>query len=340
MMQWNVKDSEKGFVLATSLVMLLLLTMLSIAVYFSTQISQKTSASAESTTEAFYYAETAINYVTWAIIHNDAEFDGYTYPQAVKATGEFTFAEPEVRPSFDPYAVGDAEEFKINMGNPGGDDAVIGSFDGKQNHYGDIMYYDNSPLASRFYAWDSTTPPASPVFFEISKKLPRYIRLDIDAYGNITPAMPPYDAALPHHGTTIGLDIPRNGAVVWLTGGDKDKDIHLYPVDFYAATLLDFYTNPAVAGAFHNASGSLKFPADYTGKPYFFAAPEYPDYPLPCSVADYYAQVSGGNSKIVACDATTGTWLNREDYRLIAYAIGYVNGKARKMIRAVLPEVK
>lgn len=43
-MSLDKSNKERGFVLATSLVLLSLLTMLSIAVYFSTQVSQKTTA--------------------------------------------------------------------------------------------------------------------------------------------------------------------------------------------------------------------------------------------------------------------------------------------------------
>jgi len=77
MKQRALKTSEQGFILATSLVMLVLLTMLSIATYYGTIISQQTSASAQESTQSFYYAETGLNYVAWAL-KNDAEFDGYT----------------------------------------------------------------------------------------------------------------------------------------------------------------------------------------------------------------------------------------------------------------------
>ncbi|OIO71974.1 MAG: hypothetical protein CO186_00825 [Zetaproteobacteria bacterium CG_4_9_14_3_um_filter_49_83] len=342
-MSLDKSNKERGFVLATSLVLLSLLTMLSIAVYFSTQVSQKTTASAESATEAFYYAETAVNYVSWALL-NDAEFDSFIYPDAVDADGRFTFSEPDVRGALpDPELVGDRKEWLSNIGNPSGDDSVSGTFDNKLN-FGQLMYMDNRPIADRTISWPNS---ASPVLFNISKELPRYIRLDIDENGDITVALPPYSPNFPHHGTEKGVDIPLNGAVVWLTAGDKQKDRYLYPVDMYAAPFLDVYSHSIVDSNKkrwpwqRDASGNI--PVDASGNKMYIPLQdglgrEYPD-PLgsyyqniPCDIL----AMETTSSQILACDGTSGEWLQSGQYGLVAYAVGFVNGKARKMIRTVL----
>ena len=69
-------NNEQGFVLATSLILLTLLTLFSVAMYFVGRSAIQTSASAQNTTEAYYYAETALHYMEWAV-NNDAEFDSF-----------------------------------------------------------------------------------------------------------------------------------------------------------------------------------------------------------------------------------------------------------------------
>jgi len=71
---------ETGFVLPTSLILLALLTMLALTVYIGSLSSQKMSAAAQKTTQGYYYAETAANYMQW-ILKSDAEMDSYAgYP--------------------------------------------------------------------------------------------------------------------------------------------------------------------------------------------------------------------------------------------------------------------
>jgi hypothetical protein len=210
---------ERGFVLVTSLIMLSLLTLFSVAMYFVGRSATQTSGSAQSSTMAFYYAETANNYMAWAM-RNDAEFDGFDFRGP--PVNDSSAVNPSVFPVLTIPAnfadVGDWTELRANMWNPGpttiSDTSAAGTA-------GQLMYFDNSVLGGRAVSWPAAQITL-PKLYHISASLPRYIRLDIDNTGNITPSMP----ALPHPATpVVGVDIPNNGAIVWLTGGDTTKDI-------------------------------------------------------------------------------------------------------------------
>jgi len=302
------RQREQGFVLATSLVMLMLMTMLITVIYMSIDSSVKSTAAAESSTEAFYYAETAANYMSWAL-YNNVDFDSYIYPDKVRNDnppgGNFTFAEPADRantPLFpqniiDHTATGDLAEWRENPGNPSGDQSVVGVA-------GQLMYYDNAPSANRALFLKASVMNPDPLgkqvlpdMFEIHKRLPRYIMLSIDGNGKITPSMPPYSAAVPHHGNVMGVDYPQNGAVVWLTGGNRTDDHVIDPVDHYNA---DIFTSGVYGG-------------------------------LACSTVGAAAPAPDS----IACNAETNSWMNGAQYGLVIYAIGYANGNASKIIRLV-----
>jgi len=377
MRQRALKASEQGFVLATSLVMLVLLTMLSIATYYGTIISQQTSASAQESTQSFYYAETGLNYVAWAL-KNDAEFDGYTYP----GRGVLPY-EPIDRQ--DRYAnvilkaavVGDRREWEANKGNPSNRQFIQTSFTTGpvQNIYGQLGYFDNRPLNQRpvgliqvaaggvtnvyttvFGVHEIANSRVSPTFHDIYTQLSGYIRLDIDAYGQITPSFSPYGQHGNNTHTCNGqlvADVPCNGAVVWLTAGDPYTDRVLYPIDPYeAAPLIDKYGNPLASGTLRGGN-SLAWNLD----PYAIPSTTYPDAfgrTVKTNLPSYYSTLSCDIYAYVktniACeqpmDATgkpivtpiggTGQWLDGTQYGLVVYAIGYSGGKARKMIRMVL----
>lgn len=261
---------EEGFVLATSLVLLLLLTMLAVGVMYSGTVSQQTSATARDTTEAFYYAETGIQYITWAL-KNDAEFDSYE-PIVKRAS---VFAEPAIPASPDASTVGDRLELYANLQDPGPTAISDTSAEGTT---GQVMYFDNTPLASRAVCLGGIPGCASnagtPVFNGINQNLPRYIKLEIDASGNITPTIP----ALPH-GAVTGTDVPTNGMIVWITAGDATEDAEILP-------------SSACSG------------------------------------------ITNGQSCYQGATAASPTAVN--SYNIVAYAIGYVNGKALRMIRAVV----
>jgi len=352
-------QSEQGFVLATSLVMLMLLTVLSIGVYFGTVASQKTSAAAESATEAFYYAETGINYIGWSL-KNDAEFDSYTYPQfvdtaATGGTDRHSFGEPDVRTSLLPFAVGDTVEWGINQGHPSGEDAVVGTFDGA-NYYGQVMYFDNSPLSGRALSWPHASAYA-PTLDGIHTKLPRYIRLDIDDNGNVTPALPPYSVAAPHHGSVVGVDIPKNGAIVWITGGYQDADYEIVPFDRQFTPFVDMYSNATVSNTIEiDAAGTRAlWTKDAAGNYLVGTDLQYqggllfPN-PLGTFYTNYPCDIYAFTEVDIACGRTEDltvaltnpltydayTWLTTANYGMVAYAIGYTDGKPRKILRVVL----
>ena len=321
----SMHQEEKGFVLATSLVMLLLMTLLTVAVYVSVDSSQKSSMAAESATEAFYYAETAANYMAWAL-YNNAEFDSYTYPDPVRTdlsgAANHRFGEPETRPGGgldDSVAAGDFAEWDANRGNPSGEDVFTVS---GVDHYGQLMYYDNSTLANRM-VWlrnkDMYSEGSSglPTMHKIHTKLPRYIMLSIDEYGNITPSMPPYSATSPHHGNVMGVDYPENGAIVWLTGGNRTDDHELAPIDNFFAPVFDF-TNPLDATTrVNDPYGAYLMPPSGT---------------FPCDVALATSASKACNKPI---GTGTGQWLTGTEYGLVIYALGYVRGEAHKLIRVV-----
>jgi len=322
------------------------LTMLSIATYYGTVISQQTSASAQESTQSFYYAETGLNYVAWAL-KNDAELDGYDPTARQDRYGAVTL---------NAFAVGDRREWEANKGNPSNQQKIQRIFQGDTapfvDAYGQLGYFDNRNLYSRpvgllgSLAAGSDTYAfgvlGSPVFHDIYTQLSGYIRLDIDGYGQITPSFSPYaqhgNNTHVCNGQTVG-DVPCNGAIVWLAAGDPYTDRVLYPIDPYvAAPLLDKYGSAFVLNAPQLPLGSviraLSTPVDvYSNGVVKTMADPFPSafyQNLPCNLAAFPLDT------YTACDQSTGNWLVGEKYGLVVYAIGYSGGKARKMIRMVI----
>ena len=195
------KRSE-GFVLVTVLVLLALLTVLGVGMFMSSIATQQDSAAASRAAQARYYAETAIEYMRWAWA-NDADFDS-----AITHVGDLPW-------------LGDREEWARNTKNPG--PTTIGGTGGQ------VMYFDNSPLAGRAIKWPLPVVGGVtqyPVLHHISVNLPRYVKLDIASDGGVSTSMP----GMPHQNPPVaGTDIPRNGAVLWLTAGDEKNDFELDP---------------------------------------------------------------------------------------------------------------
>jgi len=75
---------ERGFVLVTSLVILMILTVMLIGLYYRGKVNQDTGLAEGRATQAFYLAEAGLNYVTWALYmdpnntgsDNDKSLDG------------------------------------------------------------------------------------------------------------------------------------------------------------------------------------------------------------------------------------------------------------------------
>ncbi|NWF38152.1 hypothetical protein F3F96_03245 [Mariprofundus sp. NF] len=321
-------NHQKGFVLITSLIMLSLLTLMSLAMFFTGRTATQTSSSAQSSTEAYYYAETAINYINWAF-HNDADFDNFPYTAGSYRHAAFGDPTP---PAAD--TAGDMSEMNAYLSDPGptaiSDTAAAGLA-------GQVVYFDNTPLANRAICFNSEPDPgagvaltypncinvqlaptdnrliaAQPTMFNISTLLPRYIKLEIADNGTITASIP----QLPHRSPTtttvgpiVGEDIPNNGAIVWLTAADKteiDSDIEIFPLQ------------PGATESAVDACTALGAGCPCDGSP------------------------STANSR--ACDANSGLWLDGQvvagawdpPYRVAAYAIGYVNGAPTHLIRAII----
>jgi len=240
-MQRQQFDTERGFVLATALVMLSLLTLMAVAMFFTGRASVQVSSGAQHSTEGHYFAETAVNYMIWAM-RNDAEFDSFAYG----GVGPL-FAIPTDDPSN-----GDWSELTGNTWVPG--PTVVSDTD-PNGLIGQVMYYDNSPLyvsgaANRAIIWPLPTDGGGndvfPTLYNISADLPRYIRLDIDSAGSVTPSIP----ALPHVASPASDgsdDVPENGAIVWLTSGNSATDIELDSAAGFPSCAADTITGGEVA---------------------------------------------------------------------------------------------
>ena len=294
-MDVRYRESERGFVLATALVMLSLMTLLAVAMFFTGRSSTQVSSSVQHSTEGHYYAETAVNYIIWAM-RNDAEFDAFDYrgsPVNDASAVDPSIFTPLSTPS-NPSLVGDWSELTANFTDPG---PTVISDTTTAGVSGQVMYFDNTPLADReargAIVWPvplSGGNPVYPTLYHISIHLPRYIRLDIDASGNVTPSIP----ALPHASPpVVGADIPDNGAILWLTTGNSEMDFEVDPTlaacNAVSAPPSDAVAcDPNLTGT--NASGWLR---------------------------------------------STGVLAGKEDqHGIVAYAIGYVGGRPSSIIRA------
>ena len=77
---------ERGCVLVTSLVILMILTVMLIGLYYRGKVNQDTGLAEGQATQAFYLAEAGLNYMTWALYmdpnntasDNDKSLDGDT----------------------------------------------------------------------------------------------------------------------------------------------------------------------------------------------------------------------------------------------------------------------
>jgi len=298
------QDCERGFVLATALVMLSLLTLLAVAMYYNSKSAMQISSTAQHSTEGHYYAETAVNYMIWAQ-ENDAEFDNFD--AIVAKSGGFN----------DPNSsVGDREELAADVGNPG--PTIISDTTGPGTS-GQIMYFDNTPLTNNsatnraictgYFNPTGTTDghyfstcvnlqetPGNryaPSLYQISTRLPRYIVLEIDSSGVITPSIP----VLPHPTPPVvpplaNPSVPKNGAIVWLTTGNSR---------------MDFEVDPSLGAC--NAGTQ---PVDVMGC----------DANPPAVNPDGWLRAVGSLST------------KEDQYGVVVYAIGYVNGRPSSIIRA------
>jgi len=111
------QNKDKGFVLIASLTIIALMTMGNLAMYFRSVSNIQTNASLADRVQAGFYAETAVNYMDWAMVRvagNDADLDPYTV-----VGGDFGSLLPTVRG-------GRVDRPELN-----------------------VSYFDNRPLANR-----------------------------------------------------------------------------------------------------------------------------------------------------------------------------------------------
>jgi len=304
--------------------MLSLLTLLSMAMYFSGRIATQSSRSVQTTTEAYYYAETAVNYMAWALA-NDAEFDSHVN------TGTYIHGDFKEPATANAANLGDYNELRGNLFNPG--PTLINSDATGYGILGQVKYFDNSPMTEREICFEdpikfdtkikkskctdvnvSPSERRQPTLYQISTKLPRYIKLDIGSDGTITSSIP----KLPHHNPpTVGQDIPVNGAVVWLTAGDvnnPNRDLEIYPLNDKGNTFLRGTACTA---------GKMVNPKFVTATTTVCPCPV----PVTGQACDAHA---GGNAYKIA---GAGVWVPR--YDIVIYAVGYVNGRPSHMLRSV-----
>ena len=197
---------ERGFVLVTSLITLGLMLVLSIGLWYRSVMNQQVSSHGQQSAQALYYAESAINYLAWALA-NDAELDG----EDTKNGGTDLIPGPT-----DASTVGDWSELVADTFRPG--PTTLGGNDGQ------LAYFDNRPTADRNgLVFDAASPSSlSPDLSTLisSAQMPAHLVLNIDSNGHITLGSPPYS-------TTA---TPANGAVVWLTAADSSgSDVQLDP---------------------------------------------------------------------------------------------------------------
>ncbi len=318
MLERENQETEQGFVLATSLVMLSLMTLLAIAMYFNSKSAIQISGSAQHSTEGRYYAETGANYMIWAK-NNDAEFDSYS--AIVARVGGFS--EPAL-PSVanngpDAATVGDTQELEAKVWDPG--PTVISDTSGAGTS-GQVMYFDNTPMAGRAICieyvdttsvtdpfpncinlFDSPTNRFAPTLYHISSNLPRYIVLEISSSGVITPSIP----VLPHPAVpVVGTDVPNNGAIVWLTTGNSLMDFEVDPSLGCTGTIFN--------GTVVLANGTVL--TDVMG-------------------CDKNKATSLNTTGWLRAVGDTATYPKQNDqYGVIVYSIGYVNGRPSSIIRA------
>jgi len=199
-----------------------------------------------------------------------------------------------------------------------------------EDAFGQLMYYDNTPLDNRIISFQSADiytngSAGQPEMFEIHRYLPRYIMLSIDDHGQITPSMPPVNDVSPWHDNVEGEDYPTNGALVWVTGGNERDDFQLDPIDNSNAALVRI---------------------DLLNDPYAFYDP-YAVYTDTISCLENLATIQ----QSIACSnpenwspgdlpagRSSNHWLTDQQYGLVIYSLGYVRGKAQKLVRVVFNE--
>jgi len=386
-------NEEAGFVLPTSLLLLTLLTMLVTTMYYVSRSSMLTSTAASSSTTAVYYAETAINYISWAIA-NDAEFDEFSYSGTYVASA---FTRPVLPTNSD--QVGDQKELLSYLWDPGptGIAATAGTSGGPPvtattDISGQLKYFDNSPMAGRHICLgDASLFPncvdvslakrarAEPLLHHVSTKLPRYIKLDISSGDSsatpvISPSITASIPALPHRNPPEveneqladgsfdhNGDVPKNGAIVWLTAADPNDishDLEIFPLDpqgVYAG-IDPRRCNVVLNDTLPAKSCPCTAPDELTsGLRDIFGPPYQPD-PVDlqynffmgaaaCNANPLQSDVRGDPDYLATTDPSyVSPWIpsvnplgsNLPPYNIVAYAIGYVNGKPSHIMRAVI----
>lgn len=64
------RQDERGFVLVTTLVLLMIMTIMGIALFYKNQVNQDSSLTSAQSTQGYYLAEAGINYIAWVLYDN------------------------------------------------------------------------------------------------------------------------------------------------------------------------------------------------------------------------------------------------------------------------------
>jgi hypothetical protein len=190
------QNNESGFILMTALAVLGLLSVMGLGLYTRNLQNQQASLADLRATQAYYFAETALNFVFWAM-ENDCELDGYN-------PADPTYA------AISNSQYGDWTELTQNIFEPGptSRDSSDLEFDG-----GQVRYFDNRPTNDPTTTTINYVPGAPPEINFSTLNLPRHLNVAIDKTSGTVSL----------HTTPISESVtPANGAAVWLRAFDRD----------------------------------------------------------------------------------------------------------------------
>jgi len=224
------KPHDEGFVLITTLVLIVVLTILGIGLYYRSVVNQQVSALSLQTTKAEYYAESAINYVTWAL-----------------------YRDPDAR---DPYSAWDhdLDLDSHTSGTIAEDRAALQA--SPESPDVQLLYFDNRPVNLRDVVFDPYTYPTKGYkdFTLATIGLPAepyggYLLFEADTSTGML--QDPYAFRLPSTQPLTNTE-PQNGAVLWLTAADAISNNAIFDGADIEARNLDEYDLIAYAIGYVN----------------------------------------------------------------------------------------
>lgn len=204
------RSAEQGFVLATALVLIVVLTIIGVGLYYRSVISQQVSTVSRDSAKAAYYAESAINMVTWLLYRDPDNVDPYS-------SWDHDF-------DLDGDGKNDRENLQDSPDTPG---AQLG-------------YFDNRPLANRGLVYPgSVNVSLASLVLPVDLTLGAdtysagFLGFPVDSYGNL--------------GAPVLDTEPTEGAVLWLTAAENNESQPDFDHDKYVLPGEDEYRLVAYA---------------------------------------------------------------------------------------------